>query len=385
MFSKKIVLGDSCLINYPQGAGIWILFIQYILGLKALGHTVFFFECFTSSADLGADEQKIRMFFERLREYDLQDQGVVLLFEKGKAGHDINFASSYGKRMNEVKNIIEGADLFWNLCCAFRQPFVGMFKHSVLVDMDPGHLQVSALDVEMGIHQHHSYLTVGGKMDDGDCEAPTLNLKWKPFKPFVYLPLWDVNPVDNSGRPFTTITHWNWDELDWNGRRLSLSKREAYMRYIDLPEHTKYPFEIAAYLEPDDPTGDRELLQTKGWSITDPWEATSSPKDYQNYISNSRAEISCPKPIFRELNTGWFSDRSVCYLAAGRPVLAEDTGFSDFLPTGKGLLAFRDLEGAVAGVNEINANYQYHVKAARNLAEEVFNSKVCLKAMIDLS
>ena len=120
------------------------------------------------------------------------------------------------------------------------------------------------------------------------------------------------------------------------------------MRYIDLPERTKYPFEIAAYLEPDDATGDRELLQTKGWSITDPWEATSSPKDYQNYISNSRAEISCPKPIFRELNTDWFSDRSVCYLAAGRPVLAEDTGFSDFLPTGRGLLAFRDLEEAVA-------------------------------------
>ena len=198
MAPKLIVLGDSCLINYPQGAGLWMLFIQYILGLKALGHKVFFFECLTASKDLATDEEKIRLFFERLKEYDLADTGVVLLFEKGKKGHDLNFATSYGKGMSEVQRIIKGADLFWNLCCAFRQPLVGMFKHSVLVDMDPGHLQVSALDVHMGIHQHHSHLTVGGKIGDADCGSPTLDIKWKPFRPFVYLPLWKTLEANNQ-------------------------------------------------------------------------------------------------------------------------------------------------------------------------------------------
>lgn len=194
--------------------------------------------------------------------------------------------------------------------------------------------------------------------------------------------MWKKNTNADLDASFTSIKHCWGGVLLLNNQQLSLSKRDAYMRHIDLPHLVDNKFQLA-YHDTHDPVGDKALLKSKGWSFVNPWEIASTPNDCQNYIQRSKAEISCPKPIFRELNTGWFSDRSVCYLAAGRPVLAEDTGFSDFMPTDKGLLAFRDLEEAVAGVNEINANYQNHAKAARNLAEEVFNSEgLCCNGLI---
>jgi hypothetical protein len=142
------------------------------------------------------------------------------------------------------------------------------------------------------------------------------------------------------------------------------------------------PFELAANIHPEDQTGDRELLCSHGWKLVDPWQVAVSPQAYQNYIARSRAEISCPKPIYRELKSGWFSDRSAAYLASGRPVLAEDTGFSDHFPTGEGLLMFHDLSEAIARVVDIDANYERHRRAAREFAEEFLDSRRSLETML---
>jgi hypothetical protein len=107
-----------------------------------------------------------------------------------------------------------------------------------------------------------------------------------------------------------------------------------------------------------------------------------SPVKYQNYIQRSRAEFCCPKPFYKDFNTGWFSDRSVAYLASGRPVLAEDTGFAQHLPTGRGLVSFKSMTEAVAGVQEIDGNYPVHARVARELAEEYFNSQKWLPSML---
>jgi hypothetical protein len=136
--------------------------------------------------------------------------------------------------------------------------------------------------------------------------------------------------------------------------------------------------------DPSDSSGDRERLHAHGWSLVNPWEVAASPAAYRAYIAGSRAEISCPKPIFTKLNTGWFSDRSACYLASGRPVLAQETGFSESLPTGEGLLAFRTMEEAVQGVKEIDAHYEQHMSAARRLAEEFLDSRRCLPRMLSV-
>ncbi|MGE5193890.1 MAG: hypothetical protein ACM3U2_15450, partial [Deltaproteobacteria bacterium] len=126
-------------------------------------------------------------------------------------------------------------------------------------------------------------------------------------------------------------------------------------------------------------------LQAHGWKIVDPHMVVASPSLYRAYIQSSLGEISCAKPIFRELKTGWFSDRSVCYLASGRPVLAEDTGWSDDLPVGQGLLPFRDIDEAVAGAAEIAAHYSSHSQAAREIAEAYFDSHKCLEGMLSAS
>ena len=136
---------------------------------------------------------------------------------------------------------------------------------------------------------------------------------------------------------------------------------------------------------PNDQTGDRALLEANGWQLTHPYDVAYSPAVYADYIAASRAEICCPKPVFRELKTGWFSDRSACYLASGRPVLAEDTGFSDHLPTGAGLLRFSDMESGAAAVAEIDGNYEHHSRMARELAEEYLDANRCLSAMIAAS
>jgi hypothetical protein len=276
----------------------------------------------------------------------------------------------------------DGADLLWNMACSIRQPLLAKFARRVLIDVDPGHLQIAATQFEMGVSDHHVHLSVGAKLSDPDCEVPTLGLRWRPFLPFVYLPMWEAAPDPGPDAPFSSITQWTWEELSYHGRVLSVSKRAAYLRYVDLPAHTGRAFELAAFIGDKDPAHDREALRNGGWRVVDPHKVASTPEAYRGYLRASRAEISCPKPIFRELNTGWFSDRSVCYLALGRPVVAEDTGFGDAVPTGRGVLKFRDSDEAQAAVAEIDRDYRLHSRRARALACDLFNSDRQLKAML---
>jgi hypothetical protein len=197
--------------------------------------------------------------------------------------------------------------------------------------------------------------------------------------------MWEVTGDPRVNAPFTSITQWTWEELALGERMLSASKRAAYLRYLELPERAGRPFELAANIGPNDVANDAESLRNHGWRLADPHQVAGSPEAYRQYLQNSRAEILCPKPIFRQLQTGWFSDRSVCYLACGRPVLAEETGFSDVIPVGRGLLSFRNIDEAVAGVAEIDANYPNHSRAARELTHEYFDSARCLPAMLSAS
>jgi hypothetical protein len=281
-----------------------------------------------------------------------------------------------------VREITQSADLLWNFACGLREPLLTLFRRRVLLDLDPGHLQVSALTWNLGIHAHDTFLTVGTKLHDSDCKVPTLGVQWHSFLPVVHVPMWKVAPDPGRHAPFSSVTHWTWEVLEFEGETLSVSKRDAYLKYARLPERAHRPFELAPNIPPQDETGDREALLGYGWKIVHPYEIAPTVASYRRFIRRSRAEFQCPKPIHTKFKTGWFSDRSACYLASGRPVLAEDTGFSERLPTGAGLLAFTDLEQAVAAVAEIDGNYPRHMCAARELAEEYFNSDKCLSAML---
>lgn len=379
----RIILGNGSLANYPQGGGHWMVRLQYLLGLQDLGHDVFLISLLWSTGKKDQDLGLIKTFFRRFKHYGLQEKCILIYFEKGSDEQNLTHSTIYGMARRQLNEIIRDADLFWNDCCHIRQPLLGRFRNPVLIDLDPGHLQVSAMTVDMDIFEHRTFLSVGKKLNDPDCEVPALGIRWHTFTPFVYLPMWKHTVAPPKNTSFSSITHWGWGELWLNQRVLSISKRDAYLRYLELPKRTGRAFELAANIHPKDQTGDHELLESHGWKIIDPWKVAGSPSDYQDFIVNSSAEISCPKPIFRELKTGWFSDRSVCYLASGRPVLAEDTGCSDYLPSDKGLLFFTDLEEAVAGVSDIDAHYIQHTKAAREIAEDFFDSRKCLTNMLN--
>jgi len=385
-FDVRIVLGSGRMINYQQGGGHWAWFLQYPLGLRAMGHDVFWMELMASSGDEERDQRLSRDFFQRLVAHGLDRECAVLLY-KGNADGNIDVqpleqCEVFGRSRTDLTEIIRSADLLLNFCCLVRPPLLSMFKRRVLLDFDPGHLQVSALSWDLAFRDHHALLTIGARIHAPDCTVPTLGLKWRTFEPLVYLPMWQPAPDPGPQAPFTSVTQWTWDELAWQGGFISVSKRAAYLEYLDVPRLTDRPFELAANIGAADPAGDRQSLREHGWRVADPHRVSASPTQYQQYIRDSRAEFMCAKPIHVAMKTGWFSDRSIAYLASGRPVLAQETGFHERLPTGRGLLAFRDVREAVEGAAEIDGNYQKHSRAARELAEAFFDSRKCLTGLL---
>jgi len=356
--------------------------LQYPLGLKASGHDVFWLELLRSSGCREKDLRLIRSFFRRLNAYGIDLDCAVLLFNADLMQQPIDKSEAFGASGEKVRTIIRNADLLLNFCCAIRQPLLSLFKHKVLLDVDPGHLQLAALSCDLDIPDHDVFLTIGARINAPDCEVPKLGLEWRTFEPFVYLPMWQPRTDPGADAPFSSITQWTWEELWWRDKRISVSKRAAYLKYLELPLTAQRPFELAANIGPEDPAGDARVFCEHGWRIVDPHEVAGSPSQYQKYIAGSRAEFMCPKPIHTEMKTGWFSDRSIAYLASGRPVLAEDTGFAERLPTGLGLLSFRDIEEAAAGVAEIDADYPRHSRAAREIAVEIFDSRPGLEALL---
>jgi len=378
----RITLGNSSLVSYQQGGGHWSWFLQYPLGLRALGHDVFWLELMQSTGERGHDMQLVRDFFARLAIYNLDKNCALLLFNEKLDFQPFDKCEAFGRDQRDVREIIRSTDLLLNFCSAVRQPLLSMFNYRALLDFDPGHLQVSALMCNLNIHDHHVCMTLGWRINVSGSEVPKLGIRWRTFDPCIYLPMWRAAGDPGVHAPFTSITQWTWEELPWNGGLVSVSKRAAYLKYREIPRLAGRPFELAANIGNDDPAGDRDHMREGGWHLAEPHDVVGTPAQYQEYIRASRAEFMCPKPIHLVMRTGWFSDRSIAYLASGRPVLAEDTGFSERLPTGAGLVAFRNAEEALAGIAEIDGNYERHRRAARDLAESVFDSRKCLTEML---
>lgn len=369
--------------QYPQGGGHWSVCLQYMFGMSALGVDWRWLEVLRSSGDPATDETRIRIFLKRMHHYGFGSQVAVALVAR-TSGMDLSAASIRGTSAETLIAWIRDADIVWNLCAALREPLLSQFRKRALLDLDPGHLQISALDHDLGILQHEVFFTVGHGLAGPDTLTPTLGAPWVPFWPLIYLDFWrpDIGPP--AGARISSVTQWTWGgELPWRGSLLSTSKRDAYFRYLDLPIRTAQKFELAANIHSLDSTGDRERLLSNGWRLVDPHSVARTPALYRQYIKRCRAEFNCPKPVFRELRTGWFSDRSAAFLASGRPVIAEDTGFSDYIPTGRGLLRFRDADEAIAAIDEIDRDYPAHARAARELSEEYFGSTKTLRFMLD--
>jgi hypothetical protein len=252
----------------------------------------------------------------------------------------------------------------------------------VFLDIDPGFPHMwQELGLARPFDGHDRYVTVGERIGAPDCAIPTCGIDWRTTKPPVELAEWPAAPANGTG--FTTVASWRgpFGPIEYRGRTYGLRVHE-FRRFLELPERTGEPFELA--LDIDDADGDdRQRLERYGWSLADPRQIAGDPWRYREYVRRSAAELMVAKNLYVDTRSGWFSDRSACYLASGRPVLAQDTGLDGLLPSGEGLITFSTLDEAAAGAEEIAGDYERHSRAAREIAAEHFAADRVLPRMLD--
>ncbi len=249
------------------------------------------------------------------------------------------------------------------------------------VDMDPGFTQAWTRQVDMRLDQFDVFFTVGANVGGGDFRPPTPGIDWRPIVPPVVLDLWPCR-IDESCQRFSTVADfWARQYLTLDAKHYG-GKRDELLRFIRVPIEAGQPIEVALTIYPED---HRELglLSRSNWLVRNPCRYTGDPFSYREFIQYSRAEFSVAKSGYVRSNAGWVSDRSACYLASGKPVIVQSTGFEGRLPTGRGLLTFRSQQEAVAAIRAVNEDYSSHARAAREIAERHFDSDKVLASVLD--
>lgn len=373
------ILCSGYLIRYPLGGFSWH-HLQYLVGLQRLGHGVTYFEdygwpnsCFNparynTTADPGYG---ITYLQNMLQPYDLYDRWCYLA-EDGTA---------HGMSRERLAQLCSECDVYLNLSGINWIPELAQCRRRVLVDTDPVFTQIGGHGLGGAFPRYHRLFTYGENVNRPGCDMPTGGAHWLPTRQPVVLDLWPVEAGD-LGAPFTTVVNWSaYGDREHEGRVYGQKDRE-FEPFFTLPRDTDEDMEMTANV----PAPVRERLVDGGWRLADPLEITRDPWTYQNYLRASRAEFGIAKHGYVSTQCGWFSDRSSAYLATGRPAIVQDTGFSDFLPCGEGLLAYRTPDEAVAAIRRLHDNdYEAHCSAARAVAEEYFDASRVLNDLLERS
>jgi hypothetical protein len=380
----RLVIVSGALANKPfNGGNAWSR-LSWVLGFKKLGFDVFFVEqishdaCLDSNGQICPFEQSINLdFFEKtMAQFGLSD-ACSLIYRDGQHVH--------GAPVERLAAMADKGSLLFNMSGHLTIPEIRKKATcKVYYDDDPGFTQFWQVDHNPGtrLWDHDFYFTIGENIGNADCPIPTGDLRWHHTRVPVVLEDWPVVRQEAFDR-FTTVASWRgpYGPVHHQGKTYGLKVHE-FRKFIDLPQRSGRQFEIALQIHPADHKDLKSLL-AYGWSIRDPVRAAGSPNAFQDYVQTSGAEFSVAQGIYVETNSGWFSDRTVRYLASGKPALVQDTGFSRRYPVGQGLVSFRDIDQAIEGANRIARDYQQHCKAARQIAEEFFNSKKVIQAMTD--
>jgi hypothetical protein len=318
--------------------------------------------------------RNLRYLDEVMRRFDLAN-GWSLLFDRGKQVFGL-------PRKSVVERLRRSALLLNVMGYLDDEEMLAAAGKRVFLDIDPGFGQMwQELGQAAPFENHHHYVTVGLNLGSSNCRVPTLGIDWIPTRPPVYLDEWE--PETRHGGLFTTVASWRgiFDSIEYRGEKYGLRVHE-FRKFIDLPRRTAAQFEIALDIDTAD-SGDLRQLEDNGWLVTDPVVAAGDPWRYRDYLRRSKAEFMVAKGMYVQTASGWFSDRSACYLACGRPVIAQDTGVTSLLPTGDGLLVFETPDEAAVCVESVVADYDRHAVAARQVAVDCFGSDVVLSRLLD--
>jgi hypothetical protein len=364
---RVIVAGMVAGDPYHGGAS-WAL-LQYVLGLQRLGHDVVLVE---PVPELGDDTAAY--FGHVVGEFGLEGRAALL----GAGGVTV------GLPYTALRTAAESADLLVNVSGLLRDPaLTEPISTRVYLDLDPAFtpLWQAAEAIDMGVGRHTHHVTVGTGLGRDGCAIPTCGFDWIPTLPPVVLEHWPVADAVTHDA-FTTVGNWRaYGSLEHEGVFYG-QKAHSLRELASLPTLTSERFLLALAIHPDE-TKDLAALRSNGWELVDPAEVARTPADYRRFVQGSRAEFGLAKNGYVAARCGWFSDRSACYLASGRPVLAQDCGFGDSLPVGAGLLAFTGVDDALMGIEELRRDYARHARAARALAEEWFESDRVLTGLLE--
>jgi hypothetical protein len=379
---KAIVTG--MIATYPVGGVAWD-YAQYALGLERLGFEVYYLE------DTGLDA-----YDPATRAYGGDGRYGAAFLERSLAALSAPLAKRWhlraadgtirGLAPEDFRDVLAEAALLLNISgSALVRDDTLRCRNRILVDTDPGwnhfrnYPRWDAQPGWRGTHgwrAHDHFFTYAERIGAPDCVLPTLGIDWQPTRPPVLLDLWRPEP---PGERWTTVMTWrNFPEsIEYRGRRYGAKELE-FDRIETLPGRTAAELEVAVGGS-GPPVGRWRSL---GWSVIDSHSVSATPEDYRDYIERSRGEFSVAKNVYVATRSGWFSCRTVCYLAAGRPAVIQDTDYSSTIPCGEGLVAFRGLDDAAAGIERVEADYARHQAAARALAAEHFAAERVLGDML---
>ena len=371
----KILLAGMVAGDPRQGGATWAV-LQYLAGLTGLGHEVVLVEPLARRGDSDplAEGSNVLSYFRSL---PMPAGRSALLL----AGTEQTAGLSYA----DLVGFASKADLLINISGLLREErLLEPIPIRAFLDLDPGFNQVwHETGTDMGLDLHTHFLTVGRRLGRDDCPIPDCGREWIPTLPPVVLESWPMEPAAPRHDAFTSVGHWrSYGSIEHEG--IHYGQRAHSLRgLIDLPRQAAGSrFRLALGIHPDE-TRDLEALKAHGWDLLDPDEVAGTPEAYAQFVRTSKAELSVAKSGYVASGSGWFSDRSACYLASGRPVVAQDTGFGDVLPTGEGLLAFTTVGEAADAVAAVEGDLDRHAAAARAIAEEHLDSREVLSRLLE--
>jgi hypothetical protein len=383
---RAVVTG--MIATYPVGGVAWD-YGQYALGLERLGFEVYYLEdaglpSFTYDPAVGGYVEDCSHGVRFL-----QESLELLTPTLGRRWHfRSNDGRTFGMDAAAFAEVVAHADVLVNVSggCLLREEY-RRCRRKVFIDTDPGwnHFVIfprwdAKSDAErgQGFRGHDYFFTYAWRLGKPDCPLGNVGLDWKPTRPPVVLDCWRSQP---PGQRWTTMMMWNNYEkpVVHNGVAYGAKERE-FGRVEELPHRTPAPLEVAVYAPQSDAPVER--WRERGWSVVDGRARSATAAGYRDYLSGSRGEFSVAKNIYVATRCGWFSCRSVCYLAAGRPVVVQDTGFTEVVPAGRGLFAFSAVDDAAAAIAAVEDEYPGHAAAAREIACEYFDSDKVLKDLL---
>ena len=367
----KVVLA-GIIARYPFGGVTWCS-LMYLLGLRELGHEVFYVE------DTG------ECVYDPIQNARSLDPGygtsyihdALAPFGLGDRWAFVNYDGTYhGRSAEEVRRYCADADLFLNLSGGswFWRDEYSLIPHKVFIDSDPAFTQLAIAKAEPWYVEFFRgfdrLFTFGANIGTPASPVPTGQFTWhKTWQPLA-LSEWrtTVTPRDR----FTSVLTWRTESFtDVDG-----NKDQEFLKYLELPARTSQLFELAI-------NGPQDMLRQHGWNTVDAMKVSRTPWEYRQFVQGSKAEFGVAKHAYVTNRTGWFSDRTECFLASGRPALVQDTGWTAHLPHGEGLLAFTTLDDAVAGIDRINGDYDRHARSAEEIAREHFGAARVLSRLIE--